>query len=139
MKADIVVKGIIWNSSMKRLLIVQRNRTDSVGANTWENIGGNIEIGENIEEGLRREISEEVGITDITIKKVAYVTLINGEEPYLIIVDLCETNTKEVTLSFEHQSYLWADAEECRRKLPKEILDDFERNGIWELFDKAGE
>ena len=134
MKADIVTKGIIWNSNTNRILIVQRSYTDSVGANTWENIGGNLEEGENLEEGLRREIYEEVGITDITIKKVAYVTLVNGDVPYLIIAYLCETKTEAVTLSLEHQAFLWADEVECRNRLPKAILVDFDNNGIWGVF-----
>ena len=137
MKADIVTKGIIWNSNTNRILIVQRSYTDSVGANTWENIGGNLEDDEKLEEGLRREIREEVGITDIAIKKVSYVTLVNGDTPYLIIVYLCETKSEVVSLSFEHRSYLWADEAECRKKLPKAILDDFDKNGIWSMFKSA--
>lgn len=134
MKADIVTKGIVWNSNINRILIVQRSNTDSVGANTWENIGGNLEEGETLEEGLSREISEEVGITDIVIRKVAYITLVNGDSPYLIIAYLCETKSEVVNLSLEHQSYLWADEAECRNRLPKAILDDFDKNGIWSLF-----
>lgn len=131
MKADIVVKGIIWNRNLNRILIVQRSKTDSVGADTWENIGGNLEDGESPEEGLKREISEEIGITDINIERVAYVTLVNGKEPYLIIVYLCETKEDAVILSHEHQSYLWADEEDCRNRLPKAIIDDFEQNSIF--------
>ena len=134
MKADIVTKGIIWNSNTNRILIVQRSNSDSIGANTWENIGGNLEEGENLEEGLRREIREEVGITDIVIRKVAYATLVNGAAPYLIIVYLCEAKTEVVNLSLEHQAYLWADEAECRNRLPKAILNDFDKNGIWNLF-----
>ncbi len=138
MKAKIVTKGIVWNSDINRILIVQRSSADSVGANTWENIGGNLEEGEDIEEGLIREIREEVGITDIAIRKVAYVALLNGASPNLIIVYLCETKSEVVNLSSEHQSYLWADEAECRNKLPKAILDDFEKNGIWRIFSSSG-
>ena len=134
MKADIVTKGIVWNSNTNRILIVQRSNTDSIGANTWENIGGNLEEGESLEEGLRREIREEVGITDIVVRKVAYTTLVNGASPYLIIVYLCETKSEVVNLSLEHQAYLWADEAECRNSLPKAILEDFDKNGIWRLF-----
>jgi len=133
MKADIVVKGIIKNSNTNRILIVQRSHTDPVGAGTWENIGGNVEDGEDLEEGLRREIREEVGITDIDIKNVAYVTLVDGKEPFLIVAYLCETKTEEVQLSVEHKSYLWADETECRSRLPKAIIEDFEKNGIWKM------
>ena len=47
-----------------------------MGANTWENAGGNVENGETLEEALRREIKEEVGLMDITIERVAYCTVV---------------------------------------------------------------
>ena len=131
MNADIVVKSIILNKELNKFLLLQRSKKDSIGANTWENAGGNIEYGENPEEAMKREIREETGITDIRIERVAYVTLVNGKKPYLIIAYLCETMTEAVALSDEHQAFLWADKEECTKLLPKEIIDDFEANKIF--------
>lgn len=133
MTADIVVKSIIYNTKLKRFLIIKRGMTDDVGADTWENAGGNIENGENPEEALRREIREETGIEEINVKKIAYVTLINADKPFLIIAYLCETLTENVTLSNEHSDFLWADEEECRKKLPKEIIADFDNNHIFKI------
>lgn len=130
--ADIVVKSILRNKILNRVLLIQRCDTDSVGANTWENAGGNVENGETLEEALRREIKDEVGLMDITIERVAYCTLVRGEFPCLIIVYLCETSEDVVTLSEEHQAYLWADKEECIALLPNEIIADFESNKIFE-------
>ncbi len=135
MNADIVVKSIIFNRKLHKFLLIQRSKKDSVGANTWENAGGNIESGENPEEAMKREIREETGITDIRIEQVAYVTLVNGKNPYLIIAYLCETLTEAVALSNEHQAFIWADKKECQELLPKEIIDDFEKNKIFELFE----
>ena len=132
MKADIIVKGIIFNKELKRILLVQRSNEDPIGAGTWENAGGNIEQGESPEEAIKREIREETGITEVRIEKVAYVTLVNGEKPYLIIAYLCEALTQTVNISDEHQAFLWADKEECRKMLPKAIIDDFENNHIFE-------
>lgn len=97
-----------------------------------ENAGGNIECGEIPEEAMKREIREETGITDISIERVAYVSLVRGKNPYLIIAYFCETLTEAVTLSNEHQAFVWADVKECRKLLPKEIIDDFEKNKIFE-------
>ena len=132
MKADIIVKSIIFNKKLNKFLLLQRCGEDSVGANTWENAGGNIEYGESPEEAMMREIREETGITDIRIERVAYVTLVNGNTPYLIIAYFCETSSEIVSLSNEHQAFIWADETECREMLPKEIIKDFERNGIFE-------
>lgn len=43
----------------------------------------------------------------------------------MIIVYLCETSEDVVTLSEEHQAYLWADKEECIALLPNEIIANF--------------
>ena len=135
MTADIVTKSIILNKKLNRFLLIRRCQKDSVGANTWENAGGNVECGENLEEAMRREIKEETGITDIRIERVTYVTLVNAKQPYLIIAYLCETSTENVTLSDEHQAFIWADADECKKLLPKEIIADFEKNKIFEYID----
>ena len=103
MTAKIIVKCIIYNRELNRFLLVQRCQDDDTGADTWENAGGNIESGETPEAAAAREVREETGITDIAIKKVAYIALLEGELPDLLIVYLCETNTENVRLSFEHQ------------------------------------
>jgi len=132
MNADIIVKSIIYNRRLNKLLLIQRCDKDSVGAGSWENAGGNVEYGEAPEAAMKREIKEETGITDISIERVAYVTLVNGAKPYLIIAYFCETLTEDVKLSDEHQGFIWADAEKCRELLPEEITADFEKNGIFE-------
>lgn len=134
MNADIVVKSIIYNPKLNRFLIIKRCLTDDVGADTWENAGGNIENDESPEAAVRREIKEETGIEEISIKKIAYVTLVNSSKPYLIIAYFCETLTENVKLSGEHQEYLWANECECREKLPREIIADFDTNNIFDVF-----
>ena len=134
MNAEIAVKSIIFNRNYNKILLVQRSNDDPTGANTWEGAGGSIECGETPEEAIKREIREETGITEITIRNVAYVTLVNGNKPFLIIAYICESLSEEVTLSNEHQAYIWADKKECRILLPKLIIDDFDKNGIFELF-----
>ncbi len=135
MKADIVVKSIIYNRAINKILLIQRCGEDDIGAGTWENAGGNVESGEAPEDAMKREIREETGITDINIERVAYVTLVNAENPYLIIAYLCEALTEEVRLSSEHQAYVWADEETCRKMLPMHIIDDFDKNGIFKYID----
>lgn len=133
MKADIVVKSIIYNRKLGKILLVQRCGADDIGAGTWENAGGNVEQGETPELAMAREIYEETGLTEIRIERVAYVTLVNAKEPYLIIAYLCEALTENVALSDEHQAFVWADEKECRCLLPKAIVEDFDNNGIFEL------
>lgn len=114
----------------------QRCENDHTGANTWENAGGNIEDGETPEAAVFREVKEETGITDIEIKKIAYVSILEGELPDLLIVYLCETPTVNVTVSFEHQAYVWADEAKCRELLPKAIISDVEKNQVFDTLRK---
>ncbi len=132
MKANVVVKGIIFNKKLGRILIVQRSNDDRVGAGTWENVGGKIEYGEQPEEALRREITEETGIGEVGIEGIAYVTISNGKNPNLFIVYYCEACTDEVVLSGEHRAFIWADKKDCRNMLAEEIVYDFESNGVFE-------
>lgn len=134
MKAEIAVKSILFNRSRNKILLLLRSSDDPTGANTWENAGGCIERGERLEEALKREIREEAGITDVAVKNIAYATAVYGENPYLIVAYICESHTEAVTLSAEHQAYVWADKDECRALLPKVIIDDFDTNKIFDLF-----
>ena len=134
MQADLVVKGIIFNRSLDKILLLQRSYDDPTGANTWENAGGNMERGERPEEAIKREVREETGLTDIEVRNVAYVTLVDGPAPYLIMAYLCVARMETVSLSHEHQAFRWADQDECRAMLPKPIVDDFASHGIFELF-----
>lgn len=132
MKADIVSKAIIFNSKLKRILLLQRCDTDDTGAGTWENAGGNIEDGEDPEAAVIREVREEAGLTDITVKRVAYVAVL-PHKPVLIIVYLCQTDSEAVTLSDEHQAYIWADKSDCLQLLPDGIISDFEKNNVFDM------
>lgn len=134
MKVDIAVKAIIYNRRLNKILLLQRCPKDEIGAGTWEGPGGNIEEGETPEQAMVREIREETGLQNVTINKVAYVSLVTGKHSFLIIAYLCETEEEEITLSEEHQDILWASKKECMELLPQMIIEDFEKNGIFELY-----
>ena len=61
------------------------------------------------------------------------MSILEGELPDLLIVYLCETATENVTVSFEHQAYIWADEEKCRGLLPNAIIGDFEKNHVFDI------
>jgi len=67
-------------------------------------------------------------------KRVRRIRVMLDNEPKdLLIVYLCETETEDVKLSFEHSEYVWADEAKCRELLPKMIVEDIERNGVFEV------
>ena len=136
MIAKIIVKCIIYNPGLNRFLLIRRCENDDIGADTWENAGGNIEGGETPEDAVRREILEETGITDIRIGNIAYVAVLERELPDLLLVYLCETDEEDVRLSSEHSSFVWADEQLCRSLLPKTIIRDFEKNNVFDILHR---
>lgn len=57
---NIVVVAIIHDSSNK-VFIARRSQTKSFLPGMFESIGGHLDPGETLEEGLKREIREEIG------------------------------------------------------------------------------
>ena len=115
------------------LMLHRIRKEHDVNHGKWIGVGGKFEPGESPEECMRREVREETGITEFKIIKIAYVVMLDNEPKDLLIVYLCETETEDVKLSFEHSEYVWADEAKCRELLPKMIVEDFERNGVFEV------
>lgn len=132
MKVDIIVKGILLNRKMGKVLLLKRAATDPVDPNEWENAGGKLEQGETLETAVRREIKEETGL-EARVCNLAYLTYVQKTQPYLLIVYLCETDMEEVVLSHEHQDFIWADKEQCTKLLKGGIRKDFIKQKIYEM------
>ena len=131
MNAKVIVKSIIINPRLKRLLLIRRSSGDDTGAGTWENAGGNVEDGEQLEQAMAREIREETGLTEVRIERVVYASLFESRVMNVIIAYLCFTDAEQVSISNEHSEYVWADEQMCRSLLPQGIIDDFDKNGIF--------
>jgi 8-oxo-dGTP diphosphatase len=127
-----VVKGVIINEG--KVLILKRSEEEEVGGGTWENVGGKIEFGEEIETALMREIREETGL-DINVERILYATTFKTSptRQIVLLTYLCTTDGKEISISTEHMDYLWATEEQLKARLPEEILNDFERNDVFSL------
>ncbi len=60
MAQKIIGVGVIWND--KRQILIDRRRPTGVLGGFWEFPGGKIEAGETVEDCIKREIREELGI-----------------------------------------------------------------------------
>lgn len=116
----IIGVAVIWNHE-KQILIDRRLPQGAMGG-LWEFPGGKIEVGETIEECIKREIAEELGI-EIAV----------GE--HLITIDHTYSHLR-VTLTVHHCGYLQGvpQAIECDeiRWVSLDELDEFtfpEANG----------
>ena len=130
-KIVVAVKGVIIHDN--KVLIVQRSADDETEPNTWECVGGKIDFGEELEDALMREVTEEVGLT-VSVDRLLYAATFKRSEhrQVVILTYSCTTDDSTVTLSYEHQDYLWANREQMMRLLPKSIIDDFNRNCIFD-------
>jgi len=99
--------------------------------------GGHIEVGETIEQALKREIKEETNLDIFDIEFIMTQEFIFGEEfhekRHFIFLDFaCKTNGTEVILDKEGSGYVWIDIDEALN-LP---LDSYTRKTIIKYKEK---
>lgn len=80
--------------------------------------GGHIELGERMEDALRREIKEETGLDIYGIEFIAFQEFIHNDafwkRRHFVFFDyLCRTDSLDVTLNDEAQSYVWVSLEDA--------------------------
>lgn len=84
----------------------------------WDNQyvipGGHIELGEPMEEALKREIWEETGleiynIELISLKESIFSNCFHEKKHFIFIDFRCKTDSSHVTLNNEAEEYKWVD------------------------------
>jgi len=80
--------------------------------------GGHIEMGETIEQALRREIKEETNLSIFDIQFISFQEFIYGEgfheKRHFIFLDYaCKTKDVEVVLNKEGLEYVWITIDEA--------------------------
>jgi len=110
--------AIIELGTTGKILLAQRSKKLDWHPGEWEITYGRIAQFESPEEGLRREVKEELGLTDIEIGNVLRVWHIfrGSKKPENDLVGItyrCRTNNEMVTLSDEHEQYAWVTPEEA--------------------------
>lgn len=110
----VAAKAVVINESGEVLLLREAS-TYKEGTNIgrYSCPGGRLNPGENYENGLKREIMEETGLTVEPLYPI-YVgewhPVINGVPHQIIaIFTVCKATSKEVKLSEEHDDYKWID------------------------------
>lgn len=101
----------------------------------WKNIytmpGGHVEIGETLEQALKREIKEETGLEIYDIRFLCFQEFIFGKEfhkkRHFIFFDYCcRARLGRIVLNSEHSNYIWTSLSRALR-LP---LDPYTRKAI---------
>jgi 8-oxo-dGTP diphosphatase len=110
----IAMKGIIVKEGKVLILREAATYEDGTQVGRYHVPGGRIEVGENFEDALRREIREETGL-EVDIIMPIYVgewrPVIKGVQNQIVATFfVCEpTSNKEVVLSTEHDDFKWID------------------------------
>lgn len=117
MDSQVAVKAVIQNDSGEFLIMCEKGR--------WQAVGGRLERGERLEDGLKRETFEETGIKDLDIGKVIHVDEWSSKPEGVLkhivaIFFLCKTKTTEVNLSSEHEKFAWVKPKELDKYEPIE-------------------
>ena len=121
---------IVYN---KKALIVQRSMENAIGAGTWELVGGKLEFGENLGDGLKREVCEETQL-DVTVEKLLFASSFQTHEyRQVVILDyLCYAKDDKVILSSEHMNYKWVGKKELNEYLNKKLINKLEEHDVFE-------
>lgn len=110
--------SIIINEQSGKMLLTQRAATQDWLPNEWEISYGRMDQHEDPEQGLRREIAEELGIVDLKIQQVLRVWHIYrgakaAANDLIGITFVSSTPTETVKLSHEHQAFKWVTPAEA--------------------------
>ncbi len=112
-----VIVGALIRDQADRILLLRMPTHLGVYPGQWGLVGGGVELGEDIEVAVKREVAEETNleITDITPftfhDTVRTKLLEDGgeEEQHLIFLiwDCCVVNPATVVLNHEWEEYVW--------------------------------
>ena len=119
---QVAVGAIIEHVSTQKILLIQRAKDVDFRAGEWEPIYGRMAQFETPQEALVREVFEEVGIKELTVKKlISAWHIFRGkevEENELVgITFWCQVNNPFVSLSKEHCAFDWVSLEEAKKKI----------------------
>lgn len=135
-----IVVGLVWNRR-RELLFCRMAPDRGVFPDEWGFPGGGIEPGETMEEALRRELQEEIGVEVGDIRPAFFKDCQHAKRfadgttrPVYMIFLLfhCTAEQEELRLNDELVEYRWlAESEVGHLNLNQETIDTLQRLGPW--------
>jgi len=132
MRQKISIRALIKNN--ERILLLRRFGGNPLYAGQFELPGGKLEFGEDPEQGIRREINEELGVEAGVIqldRVVSWMDAVERDTQHIIVVYLVGVKTDprvKVTLSNEHDKFIWRRLSDIQLEelnvLTKVVLED---------------
>lgn len=123
-KFGVATKAIIKRG--EKFLVIFKSDTEEISPNEIDIPGGRLKFGETLEEGLKREIKEELNI-NIKVKKLSRGWSMIKDDLHLVgLTFLADYVSGKIKLSGEHTSFKWVSKEEILKgKYPTWIKDEF--------------
>jgi len=124
-----IVSVIVALFCADKFLLVQRSKTDDIFPGKWQNLGGKIEVGETVEDGIKREVKEEIGLkidkTPFFLQSYSWKKDNNSKVRLgLIFLVSLEGRIKDyhIKLDAELQDFGWFTLEEIYKMNRKDML-----------------
>lgn len=113
----------------KKTLLVQRSHDDHWMPGKWSFAGGEVDKGETLEQGLKREIKEETGL-DVELEDLAYLPEISYKKKHAFYA--CKKTSGSVKINangvHEHEEAKWVEPREISKMetVPdvKDVVDE---------------
>lgn len=119
----IAVKALIVSN--EKFLIIRRSSQARDNEGAWELPGGRLEFGESPQNALIREVSEEVGLEVSDSRIISSWTFMKNESTQVVgLTFICRVSAGEVTLSHEHDDFIWISKQEISKYLSKRVADN---------------
>ena len=102
-----------------KILIVQRNKDLNFYPGYWNGISGFLDDDKSLEQKVKQEIKEELGINEERIISIRLGEIFDQEESkykktWIVHPVLVEMNTDKISLDWEAQNYQWTDLEKIK-------------------------
>lgn len=112
-----------------KILVVERNPKINFYPGYWSGISGFLDDQRSLEEKVKDELREELGISDKSILKIQLGEIFDQEEPkykktWIVHPVLVKVSTDKIKLDWEAKNYKWITPRDARKL---KLLPGFDR------------
>ncbi len=132
-KFHVGIKALILNEK-NQVLIFKQREYDGGSPPHWDLAGGRIKEGDSVEQTLKKEVEEELGVDGNNLEiirpfdcSISNIKIPVGDEKFglVLAVYLCKLKINQIQLSDEHTEYKWASVDEAKKLLSFKFSKDF--------------